>query len=220
MEQLDAQDLEITPKTTNSVVANIDEKRLSSEDSPYELTLRRNDFPEEKNMNQFIKKVEAIVRKSPEYKDWTSYIKDVLGHYSCELTGEMAAQVTVEIHHHPISLFIITKAMIVQYINSDKGFCSFDIAQDVINLHYENRIGYIPLVKTLHEKFHNGFLLLPMELVKGDWKHITQQYEHDDADLEIIQTRLAINFSNCGWIAGQYYWSNNEELKSAQESIG
>lgn len=167
-------------------------------------------------MNKFIKKIERIVRSSPEYREWTGYVKDCLGHYVCELTGEISSQVTVEIHHHPISMFVITKGILTEYINSNKEFCSFDIAQDVITLHYENRIGYIPLVRTLHEKFHNGFVQIPMELIKGDWMYLLDHYEYSDSDLETIDSRTAINFTNCGWADGQYSWSG----QSRSEAIG
>lgn len=194
--------------SSDTIKSNGEDMELSSENSPYTLSLRRGEFIDEKDLNRFVKSVEKVVRGCPEYREWTGYIKDTLGHYSCSLTGEVSAQCDVDIHHHPVTLFSTTKAVIMQYLQSSKEFCTFDIAQDVINLHFENKLGYVVMVRTLHQKFHNGFLNLPMDIVHGNWQHIVYEYEHDDDDAEIIQSRLAITRENCGW-GDKYKWSKD-----------
>lgn len=203
-------DADVLQFPQHTITADVDNKELSSENSPFVLSLRRGEFIDEKELKKFIKSVEGIVRKSLEYKDWTSYIKEHLGHYTCSLTGEVSSQVNVDIHHHPVSLYKVTKAVIFKYLNASKEFCSFEIAQDVIDLHFENRVGYIPIVRTLHEKYHNGFMNIPMELIYGEWQYAVYQLPHDEEDLEGIQSKLAITKENCGWNTETGYWDNTK----------
>ena len=41
-------------------------------------------------------------------------------------------------------------------------------------------------VKTLHEKFHNGFLTLPMDLCHGDYHYILNNYNVEEDDMNRI----------------------------------
>jgi hypothetical protein len=193
----------------NIILSNQEQKQLYSTESPYTLTLRREDFENQKDFEKFSKKCERLIRVSPEYSEWTQYLREVLGFYSCNITGESNFQTTVEIHHHPFTLYDVVKCVIKEYLNGHKSFCSFDICRDVIELHYENIIGYIPLISSLHEKYHNGFLLIPMELVHGDYKIFYERYHSyfDDDDIADIQSKLSIGFENCGW--KQYSWAKD-----------
>jgi len=89
--------------------------------------------------------------------------------------------------------------------NSEK-FCSFDIAQEAIELHFKNKIGYVTLIETMHEKFHNGHLQIPIDLVRGDYKWFIREYAKyiEDDDLNTINSRLAVNESNVSWSKDNY----------------
>lgn len=204
-----------------SIISNIDDHELSSDKSLYTLTLRVKDFESDKELRRFIKACETIIRRSPEYRVWTNYVREVLGFYTCDLTKESHAQCMCDIHHHPVSLFTITRAMIMQHMAGTKKFCSADIAVEVLELHYQNRIGFISIIRSLHEKFHNGFLNIPMELVHGDYKYFVNHYGGflEEDDLELIQDREKMNFDNCGF-KNQYFWSNNNYIANTTETDG
>lgn len=200
------------------IISNVDDHVLSSEETPYTLSLRITDIGNEKELKRFIRQCEGMIRKSPEYKVWTSYVRDVLGFFSCDLTKENHAQCNCDIHHHPISLYMITKAVILSYMASSKDFCSADIVVKVLELHYENRIGFLSIIRSLHEKFHNGYLQLPMQLVHGDYKLFISTYSSylEEDDLETIKARLEVSFENCGF-GSQYYWSQNKYMVNEED---
>ena len=200
--------LEVSIPDKSPISYDIIAKELSSEESPYTLSLRRSEFNDEKDRDRFINSVEKIIRTSPEYRLWTEYLRESLGQYTCALTGEVHSQTNVDIHHHPVTLYLIVKAVITKYLDAGKDFCSYDIATDTIELHYENKIGYVPIVKSLHDKFHRGFLQIPMEFVHGEWKYIVYQFNYEDDDLEIIESRLSVNKKNCGY--GHYKWMKKD----------
>ncbi len=67
---------------SNSITANVENQELSSDNSPFTLSLRREEFSDDKELIKFIRSVEKQVRTSPEYREWTSYIKETLGYYT------------------------------------------------------------------------------------------------------------------------------------------
>jgi len=207
-----------TNEGINSIVSNIDKRELSSEETPYTLSLRITDIGSEKELKRFIRQCEGLIRKSPEYRIWTNYVRDVLGFFSCDLTKENHAQCNCDIHHHPISLYMVTKAVVLSNMSVSKEFCSADITVKVLELHYENRIGFISIIRSLHEKFHNGYLQLPIQLVHGDYKMFLSTYGNylEEEDMDVIKSRLEVNFNNCGF-GSQYYWSQNKYMTNEED---
>jgi len=147
-----------------------------------------------------------LIRRSTEYKLWRKYIVDVLQINECMITHEQISDVTIDVHHHIPSLFTLTTALVNKHIEEDTEFCTFDICTEAIELHFMNRIGYVTLLKSMHEKFHNGKLDIPISFVKGDYNYFVKHYSRylDEIDLDEIQARLAINESNCSWSRDNY----------------
>lgn len=193
--------------TAGSLLIQSENQELRSASTPYTLSLRRDDFDGEKELSVFIKACERIIRQSPEYRIWTEYIREVMGHHVCEITGEMHSQTTVDIHHHPFSLYSIVKVIILEKMANKKSFCSYDISCDVIQLHYDMRASFVLLCRSLHDKFHNGFLQIPIELVHGEYRYLVEHYMSylEDEEAELITNRLTITRANCGWTDG-YKW--------------
>lgn len=195
----------------NTGYINADENKheLSSDDYPYKISLRRSDFSDEKNVSKFIKNCEILVRRSIEYKEWTSYLREVLGQYVCAVSGEYNNETTVDIHHHPMTLYDIIKGVVYQRLDSNKSFCTFDISCDVIELHFKNQVGYVPIVSSLHEKYHNGYLDIPIEFVVGDYKEWLSKYGTylEEDDLKKIYSKISLNKEKCGW--DKYTWGKD-----------
>jgi len=138
----------------------------------FNLPLRRDAFTSPIDYKKFVKSVERLVRGSMEYKEWVTYLKNELNIQECEITHERDSECSIEIHHHPISLYNICSIVLDTVMENKEKFSTFDIAQIVISLHFMNKVGYVPLLKSIHEKYHNGFLLIPIELCHGQWKEI------------------------------------------------
>lgn len=191
---------------SNEVKSNIEKLELYSDNYPFNLPLRISTFDDESLYTKFIKNIEKLVRQSIEYKLWTDYIKDILGVHNCFITHERIDQVKIDIHHHIPSLYILVKAILNKKIQENNEFCSFDIATEVIEIHFKNRVGYVALIKSMHEKFHNGFLRIPIHLVKGDFQWFIREYSEylDQEDLDVINERLTIDNSDNSWSANNY----------------
>jgi hypothetical protein len=192
---------------------------IFSNDNDCELSLRRDNIEDSKTLNKFIKKCEIIIRSSVEYKEWVMYLYDTMGLYKCQVSGELSSQVSTEVHHHPFTLYNIVQGIVLKKINDNVPFCSFDIATEAIELHYSLKVPFVILIKSMHEKYHNGFLKIPMEMVIGDKEYFINEYGAylPSDDLEFIEDKLIVNLKNCGWNPKDYNWfGDNEEIHTKE----
>lgn len=189
-----------------NVKSNVQNLELFSDNYPFRLSLRIRNFENETAYKKFVRNCEGLVRKCNEYKLWRNYIVDVLQVNTCMITHESIDQVSIDVHHHIPSMFTLVSALVNKKIENNEDFCSFDIAQEAIDLHFKNKIGYTTLIKSIHEKFHNGYLTIPVSFVKGDYQYFLDEFSRyiDEQDLDVIQSRLAVNESNCTWARDEY----------------
>jgi len=200
MEQPNLEEEDVT------VEASVESLQLYSDTYPFRLSLRIRTFESEAEFVKFVRNCEKLVRGCLEYKLWKDYIVDVLGVNSCMITKERMDECTIEIHHHIPSLFILMKALVNRKLEQEEEFSTFDIAQEAIELHFTNRLGYVTLIKSIHEKFHNGFLDIPIRLVKGDYNYFLGEFSKylEEDELETIQARMTVDENNCRWERGKY----------------
>ena len=191
-------DIEIKSDEENS--------ELFSEGFPFRLPLRIKNFENETEFIKFAKNCEKLLRGSLEYKLWRSYILDVLQVNTCAISGERMDELSVEIHHHIPDLFTLTKALINKKIEEEAAFSTFDIAQEAIKIHFDNKIGFIVLISSLHEKLHNGYLNVPVRLIRGDFNFFIANYAKylEESELDTINRRLAVEDSDPTWTRGAY----------------
>ncbi len=182
------------PLSETTVQSNEESLELYSADVPFSLSLRIKNFQNEAEFVKFVRSCEKLVRGCIEYKLWKNYIRDVLQVNNCAVTHERMDMVTVEIHHHIPTLFLMIKAIVNKRVQSDKEFSSFDICLETMELHFMNKVGYVCLVSTIHEKVHNKYLAVPIELVKGNYKAFLLEYGQylDTEDLERINESLSV----------------------------
>jgi len=200
----------LTDITVDSDIKNLE---LYSDKYPFRLAMRISRFENEASFNKFIRNAEKMVRGCLEYKEWKNYIIDVLGVNTCMITDESIGELSLEVHHHLPSLFAVVKAIINKKIHNKESFSTFDIALECMELHFQNKIGYGILIHSMHEKFHNGFLNIPIEVVRGDYKTFLIEYgEHlDEEDHDTISERMSIQEHNCGWSKDNY-----KEMEAAE----
>ena len=170
------------------------------------LALRIDGFSSEKEKKAFVYAVEREVRNCPEYKIWVAYLVDACGANRCGVTGESIDECKLEIHHHPVGLFAIANAFVEKWVEEKKQFCSFDIAAEIISEHFLGHVGYVPLVTTIHQKFHNGCIRIPMELVKGDYMELIARCNLRGEPLENVKRHMSVTRDDleCAWSAGRY----------------
>ena len=147
-----------------------------------------------------IKKIEAIVRGSMEYKDYIKYLREYAGLHKCyffkDISKENNRKVSIEIHHEPFTLFDITKIVLEKWLYNEMEINHFLIAEEVMRLHYKNMVGLIPLTKTTHDLVHLGKLFVPVQDVygKGFIDFVLEYDDFIDQDLrKILNEKIDIS---------------------------
>lgn len=186
------------------------------------LPLKISTFMSEKEFDAFIKNVERLVRSSQEYKLWVSYVTENLGHTACAFTNESMNECSLEVHHHPVSLYVIVQTIINNdFLARGLEFSSFDVASKVIELHFQNKVGYIVLLSDLHKKFHSGFMNIPIELINGNYKFIINNYQINEVEFDRIckYCNVHLNDIKLKWGKDDYPGIKQEIEKKSIEPV-
>lgn len=160
----------------------------------------------DKDKYKFIKKVESIVRSSTEYRDLISFLKEHMDLDKCIFFQNISKEsnskkkISIELHHEPFTLFDIVRVVVDKAIADGEPINDLLIADTVLNLHYENKVGLVPVSKTAHELLHpngeveNQKLFVPLNLVYGKYSEFLEEYadviDEDDDLLYKLSRKL------------------------------
>ena len=118
---------------------------------------------------KFIKQCEKLIRKSPEYKDYIKFLKEHMGMNRCTvlrgLKSDSNKKYSIEIHHEPFTLFDIVQIILERNISLGIPISEYKISDEVMALHYDKKVGLIPLSKTMHELVHSGRIFIPLQFI-------------------------------------------------------
>lgn len=131
-------------------------------------------FESEKEQVKVYKKIEQIIRISYEYRSFINYIKSELNITKCVITNEDTEEIGVDFHHYPLTLYEIVDIVYTTLSEKYDSLTSFDISKEVMKLHYQKKIGLIPLVKTLHEKAHAQNISFPRNFILFNFESLLE----------------------------------------------
>lgn len=137
---------------------------------------------------KFIKKIEALVRGSSEYKCYIGYLRNDLGMNRCSFMSGIDMSnddITLEMHHAPLTLFQIVEIIIGHRLNRGQAVTSLSIADEVMNMHFENKVGMVPLTKSAHKLVHARSLTIHPAMVHGNYLGFLRDYP-DGVDETVI----------------------------------
>lgn len=133
----------------------------------------------EKQKYKLIKTIESLVRSSMEYRDLVKYLRTYIKMDECEFFPNFKAgkkRGMIEIHHAPYDLYTIVW-IVLEKQEQEKGYVDeLEVAEEVMRLHYEGKVGLIPLSITAHELVHDGQLIVPLNCVRGKFVEFTREY--------------------------------------------
>ena len=131
-----------------------------NEDSKFFLSYLKNNINilSEKDRKEFIYGTEKIIRDSPDYTKYIAELKsNIPGTNTCALFNNIKdTMVKIEMHHGPIfTLAEICIIVLNHYIKNNKDIDSFDIADEVLEDHYDGIIQTVFLSKMAHNIVSN-----------------------------------------------------------------
>ena len=152
---------------------------LQSENSPFVESFYFEDYYDDRAVKKFVKTVERLIRTSREYNTYISELRNGVGilNHDNILSNISAADVDLEFHHYPFTLYDIIEIVMLHHMAAKEKFTSFSIAKEVMELHYKHVIGLVSLTKTNHELSHSGNLFISTTQVFGDYKAFVELYK-------------------------------------------
>lgn len=135
----------------------------------------------DKDKLKLIKTVEIIIRKSLEYKQYIAFLKDKIDMVECayfhNVNNRGRSKISIEIHHEPFTLFDLVQIVTDKHIYYDESLNPLLIAEEVMKLHYQNMVGLLPLSVTVHQLVHDGKILVPLQIIFGDYLKFIEVYD-------------------------------------------
>src|SRR5699024_7136987 len=161
---------------------------LVNKKSKFQVSSLYFEIESENSLKKFIKNVEGLVRRSNEYKKYLSILKEEYNLKNditmSNLTEDM---VTMEYHHFPFTLYEIVEIVVNRAIMEDEQFTSIDIAERVMKLHFDNKVGLVLLSKTNHQLAHAGKIIIPLSSIFGKVNEFVSYYKDYMLDHQIEQ---------------------------------
>lgn len=155
------------------------------------------DIHSDKEMMKLIRTVEGLVRKSLEYKQYIKFLKTEIDMNECSffqnINNKERSRVSIEIHHEPFTLFDITKIVIDRFVENDIPLNPLMIAEEVMELHYKNMVGLIPLSTTVHQLVHDGKICIPLQSVYGDYIMFLKEYNLSDDMKDMLKRKVQVS---------------------------
>lgn len=135
----------------------------------------------EKDKVKTVKTIERMVRGSLEYKEYIRFLRDYIEMSKCSFWENVKmdrySKTKIEIHHSPFTLYDITMVVLIKHLDMYGDVNLFEVAEEVMKLHYQCRVGLLPLSITIHELVHSGMLFIPVTQVRGEWLTFYKEYE-------------------------------------------
>jgi hypothetical protein len=151
---------------------------LKSENTPFMEPFYFNKFYDERSYKKFIKNIERTIRSSREYKIYVELLRTNLTALNLDniLSNITINDADLEFHHYPFTLYDIVDVIVMEKFMKKEKFTSFGISKEVMDLHYQNIIGLVPLTKTNHELAHNGDIFISTKQIFGNYKDFIKKY--------------------------------------------
>lgn len=150
-------------------------------------------FEDEKSLSDYTKQIVKMIRSSYEYRKYIKILKTEFDLTKCAFFKNIDisdnCKISFEMHHYPFTIFDITSIVIQNRMKNqmedpsnqklfDRCLNPFSISKEVLRLHYEGKVGLVPLSVTPHELYHAGELFIPLtnKYVFGNYHDFIDEY--------------------------------------------
>jgi len=166
---------------------------VKSDESMFPESFYFSKFYEEKAYTKFIKNIERMIRSSKEYKKYIELLRGNIAalNFDNVLNNITNADAELEFHHYPFTLYELVDLICVDKFLKKEKFTTFSITKEVMQFHYQNMVGLVPLTKTNHELAHNGNLFFSKKQIFGDYNRLVKIFEETlSSEIKEKLTRL------------------------------
>lgn len=187
---------EITPPidVVSIEVENIecqdDNIELTGKNTPYSITMYLDKNVDDTYFKKFVKATEKVVRSNKDYSNYLKYLREEEGLTNCVILHNVSsAGAMIELHHFPFTLYTITAAIANKMLLADEQVSTFYLADKVIQMHFNDKIGIVPLSTTIHELAHLDKIQILKKHVYGNYNEFYEEYKAflSDRDHQLVK---------------------------------
>ena len=116
--------------------------------------------------------IKLMVRRAPEYRQYVSFLKKNQGMDTCDVFRKLQPsyvehkRYTIELHHTPFTLMEIINTVVSKRQAYGESLRPCRTVEEVLELHYDGKVGLINLSKTPHELAENGRIFIPLQRIR------------------------------------------------------
>jgi len=143
------------------------------------------------SLQRFIRNCESHIRTSLEYRKWVASTYGV--QKICAVCGVSPYEATIEVHHHPFTLFDLVEVA----LSKMKRLNTLVVSTLVLGWHFRGIVGWVPLCKTHHESVHNLITHLHPSVIQGQWQVLIEKYSPPEDVLTRVYTRIERGYTGC-----------------------
>lgn len=152
-----------------------------------------------RDREKYIKTIEQLVRRSDPYKAYIRFIRENFDMNQCLILKNVRSvsgkHYRIEIHHEPFTLFDIIETVINKRLQLEEPITTLPVSDEVMGLHYEGKVGLVPLTVTMHELVHSGRVFIPLQYVYQDYAGFFREYEHYFNQNTVDKLEAKVNLS-------------------------
>ena len=140
--------------------------------------MKRDDyFKNVDNYVKFVKSVEKLVRKHPDYDMFVSQVREERIEH-CQILGHISRyDATIEMHHGPMFTLFDYGAIITNYhVFKGEAINTFMIAKELLDAHFDNMVQVVMLCKTAHQAIDTGEIFINLNQGIGDVMKFIEKY--------------------------------------------
>ncbi len=135
---------------------------------------------DEKGRPSFIKEVVAQVRRCPEMSRYRGFLTENVQMDKCSVLSGLSAEESLaaglELHHHPLTLYDVAELVLGKMEVEGDRITTMSVANRVMALHWQGKVGLVPPTASLHELAHAGQLAVDPRSVYGDWPALLEEH--------------------------------------------
>lgn len=132
-----------------------------------------------------IKGMCTYIRKTPEYKKFIIFCKQFLNMNKCAIfkNYNMYNGFIINLHHAPLTLFDYTNIITKKSLVENNYYIKNDVMNAVIRLHYQLKVGLVPLSPGVHDIIHKLHKIknekkdIPPVYILFNWKQFIEEYK-------------------------------------------
>ena len=135
------------------------------------------------NRDKLITRIEKMVRNCYEYRELISFLKEEMNLDHCILFTNITYDIASIEFHHIFTLYDIVDTVLRKHevLYGEDNINAFEVANEVMRIHYESRVLLVPVTKVVHDLIHQGEVFIPLQVASqsgfGNWRLFLSIYK-------------------------------------------